>query len=143
MTAVPAAAPLKIWMPLRGAIILAALVDLLVGLVFLIGPELGFTLWPSPVGSTISRFIGAIIFANGIGALMVAWNGGWEHARVLFTVSLLYGLLVLFALPLDLIVYGKDTVLWAYVAVDAVFLLPIAAAYLGHEYLRWKQRRAK
>jgi hypothetical protein len=141
MNAAPA--PLKIWTPLRAVVGLAAVINLLVGLMFIIGPEIGVTLWPSPVGSTISRFIGAIIFANGIGSAMVTLNGTWENARVLFTVALLYGLIVLLALPFDMLVYKKDTVLWGYVLVDALFLFPIGLIFVYHEYLRWKQRRTK
>ncbi len=62
---------------------------------------------------------------------------------MLFTVALTYGLMVLLALPIDLILYKKDTILWGYVAIDAVFLFPIGLIFLYHEYLRWKQRRAK
>src|SRR5690349_12964121 len=130
MTTAPAATPLKIWTPLRAVVGLAAVINLVVGLLFIIGPELGFTLWPSPVGSSISRFIGAIIFANGIGSAVVTWNGTWENARVLFMVALLYGVIVLLALPFDLVIYQKDTVLWGYVLVDALFLLPIGLIFL-------------
>lgn len=135
--------PPQIWLPVRLLIILAAVVDLFVGFLFLIGPELGFTLWPSPVSSTLSRFIGAIIFANGIGAAMVVWNGKWENARILFTVSLLYGVLILFFLPFDLLFYKKDLILWGYVAVDATFLLPISAIYLFYEFKRFRARSGK
>jgi hypothetical protein len=144
-TAPPApspAVPLKIWGPLRAVVGFAALINLTVGFLFMIGPELGFTLWPSPVSSTLSRFIGAIIFGNGIGSALVTWNGNWEHARVLFAVALTYGLLILVTLPFDLIVYQKDRILWGYVAVDAIFLFPIGAIFLWNEYLRWRARRA-
>jgi hypothetical protein len=134
-------APLKIWGPLRAVVGLAALINLTVGLLFMVGPEIGFTLWPSPVSSTLSRFIGAIIFGNGIGSALVTWNGNWEHARVLFAVALTYGLLILITLPFDLLVYKKDVVLWGYVAVDAIFLFPIGAIFLWNEYRRWRQRR--
>jgi hypothetical protein len=142
--AAPAATapPLKIWGPLRAVVGLAALINLTVGLLFLVGPEFNFTLWPSPVSSTLSRFIGAIIFANGIGSALVTWNGSWENARVLFTVALVYGLAVLIALPFDLVIYKKDVVLWGYVLVDAVFLFPIGAIFLWNEYTRWRQRRS-
>lgn len=136
-------APQKIWMPLRAVVGFAAVINLIVGLIFIIGPEFAFTLWPSPVGSTISRFIGAIIFANGVGSALVTWNGTWENARVLFAVALTYGLIVLVALPFDMILYKKDTILWGYVAIDAVFLFPIGLIFLWNEYTRWKQRRAK
>src|SRR5262245_33900936 len=108
-------APLKIWGPLRIGIGFAALINLTIGLLFLFGPEIGFTPWPSPVPSTISRFSGAIIFGSGIGSAMVTWNGNWEHARVLFSVALVYGVLILVLLPFDLVLYKKDTILWVYV----------------------------
>jgi hypothetical protein len=133
----------KIWMPLRAVVGFAALINLFVGFMFLIGPELGVTLWPSAVGSTISRFIGAIIFANGIGSALVTWNGKWENARVLFTVALTYGVIVLLALPIDLLMYQKDLILWGYVAIDAIFLLPIGAIFLAYEFRRWRSRNAK
>ncbi len=132
-----------IWLPLRLVVGLAAVINLFVGFMFIIGPELGITLWPSAVSSTISRFIGAIIFGNGVGSAMIVWNGKWENARVLFTVALLYGVLVLFALPFDLLVYQKDLILWGYVAVDAIFLFPIGAIYLFYEFKRFRAQRAK
>lgn len=132
-----------IWLPLRLIVALAAVINLFVGSTFIVSPELGFTLWPSPVSSTLSRFIGAIIFGNGIGSAMIVWNGKWENARVLFTVALTYGVLVLFALPFDLLLYQKDVILWGYVAVDALFLFPIGAIYLFYEFKRFRSRTAK
>lgn len=58
--------PITIWLPLRLVVALAALINLTVAFLFLIAPELGFSLWPSAVSSTISRFIGAIIFVMGL-----------------------------------------------------------------------------
>lgn len=129
-----------IW-PLRIAIALTGIIDLVVGVAFLIGPELGFTPWPSAVPSLLSRFIGAIVFANGVGTAMIVWDGTWLHARVLVTVSLVYGLLVLVAIPFDLIVYGKDTILWGYVAVDVIFIVPITIIYIIYEFMRWRDAR--
>jgi hypothetical protein len=34
---------------LRAAITATAAIDLLIGLAFLLGPELGLTLWPTPI----------------------------------------------------------------------------------------------
>jgi hypothetical protein len=50
-------------------------------------------------------------------------------------------LLVLVAVPYDMIVYGKDTVLWGYVVVDVIFIVPIAIIYGVYEYMRWRQGR--
>jgi hypothetical protein len=132
---------LKIWMPLRAVVGLAAVINVFVGFMFIIGPEIGVTLWPSAVSSTLSRFIGGIIFANGVGSAMVVWNGKWENARVLFTVALTYGVIILLALPIDLLLYQKDLILWGYVVVDALFLFPIGAIYLFYEYKRWRAKR--
>jgi hypothetical protein len=133
---------LKIWMPFRATIALTALINLSVGSLFIIGPEIGLTLWPSAISSTLMRFIGGIIFANGIGAAMVMWNGKWENARVLFTIALAYGVVVLLTLPIDLLIYQKDLILWGYVVLDAVFLIPIGGIFLFYEYKRWRAKRA-
>jgi hypothetical protein len=61
---------------------------LIVGLLFLFGPELGLTLWPSPIPAVLMRFIGAIIVGNGVGAWLAARQGTWEGARVIFTIAL-------------------------------------------------------
>jgi hypothetical protein len=47
---------------------------------FLFAPELGFTLWPTPVAPVLSRFIGSIIVANGVGAWLGVRAGTWEEA---------------------------------------------------------------
>jgi hypothetical protein len=127
--------------PLRAAIALTGLIDLVVGLLFLVGPELAMTPWPSPIPSLISRFIGSIIFANGVGTAMVVCDGTWTNARVLVAVSMVYGLLVLVAVPFDLLVYKKDTVLWGYVLVDVIFIVPIAIIYAVYEVMRWRRAR--
>ena len=66
MTAGPALSPL-----LRKGFALTAFVNLVIGALFLLGPELGVSLWPSPISPVLTRFIGAIIMANGVGAWMV------------------------------------------------------------------------
>ncbi len=56
---------------LRAAIAATAAIDLLIGLAFLLGPELRLTLWPTPIPLALMRFIGAIVLANGVGAVMI------------------------------------------------------------------------
>ena len=80
---------------LRSAVAVTAAIDLIIGLMFLFAPELGFTLWPTPIAPVLSRFIGSIIVANGVGAWLVVRQGTWEGARVLFAVALVYGVVVL------------------------------------------------
>jgi hypothetical protein len=109
------------------AIAATAVIDLLVGLAFLLGPELGLTLWPTPISSALMRFIGAIILANGFGALMIVGRPTWENARTLFTVALVYGIAVLLGLLYQLVVVGAAPIFWFYVVVDVVFLVPIGA----------------
>jgi hypothetical protein len=105
------------------------------GLMFLFAPELGFTLWPTPIAPVLSRFIGSIIVANGVGAWLVVRDGTWEGARVLFAVALVYGVVVLVALLYHLLVVGDRALFfWIYAVVDAIFLGPIA-------YIYWKYER--
>ena len=119
--------------PLRLAIGATAAIDLLIGLAFLLGPELSLTLWPTAISPVLMRFIGAIVLANGVGAWLIVRQGTWEGARVLFTVALVYGLAVLLGLLYQLQRGAADPLFWGYVAVDAIFLIPIAWIYCSHE----------
>jgi hypothetical protein len=122
--------------PLVVAVAMAAILNLLVGLSFLLGPELGITLWPSPVPHELMRFIGSIVLANGIGAGMIARHASWENARVLVAVALVYGIVVFLSLVFDLLTVGAPPVFWAYAVIDAIFSLPTA-------YVFWKYERAR
>ena len=120
---------------LRSAVAVTAAIDLIIGLMFLFAPELGFTLWPTPIAPVLSRFIGSIIVANGVGAWLVVRQGTWEGARVLFAVALVYGVVVLVALLYHLLMGDRALFFWIYAAVDAIFLGPIA-------YIYWKYERS-
>ena len=122
--------------PLRTAIAVAALFNVLIGLAFLFGPELNLNLWPTPIGVELKRFIGSIVLANGIGAAMIVRRGTWENARVLMMVALIYGLAVLVMLCYDLIRGVADPFFWIYITVDAIFLVPVA-------YIYWLYERAR
>lgn len=116
---------------------ITATIDLVIGLAFLLGPEMGITLWPSPISPVLMRFIGSIILANGVGAALMVRQGTWEGARVLFMVALVYGVVILIALLYHLLfLEGTNPVFWGYVALDAVFLVPIA-------YIYWTQERVR
>jgi hypothetical protein len=121
-------------MPLRAAIGLTAAIDLLIGSAFLLGPELGLALWPTPISPVLMSFIGAIVLGNGVGAAMIVRRPTWEGARVLFTVALVYGAVIFGALLYQLVVRGAAPIFWLYVAVDAIFLIPIAYIYWTHEH---------
>src|SRR5215213_10012466 len=118
---------------LRAAIAVTAAIDLLIGLAFLLGPELGLTLWPTPIPLALMRFIGAIVVANGVGALMIVRRPTWENARTLFTVALVYGIVVLIALIYQLLILGAASIFWIYVLVDTVFLVPIGVVFWMYE----------
>jgi len=121
---------------LRFTITIAAALNLLIGLAFLLGPELGFTLWPSPVPREMMRFIGSIVLANGIGAAMIVRRPTWENARVLVAVALVYGILVFLGLIVDLLTAGAPPVFWIYLVINTGFLLPAT-------YFFWKYDRAR
>jgi Ca2+/Na+ antiporter len=107
--------------------------NILIGLAFLLGPELNLNLWPSPVGVELKRFIGSIIVANGIGAAMIVRRGTWENARVLMMVALIYGVAVLVMLLYDLVQGNADPFFWLYITADAIFLVPVAYVYWLYE----------
>jgi hypothetical protein len=128
---------------LRTLILLTAVIDLAIGLAFLFGPELNVTLWPTPVPPALMRFIGGIILGNGVGAIMLARQGTWEGARVLFTVAIVYGVAVFITLLYDLLARGANPFFWIYIALDAVFLAPIIAIFASHERRRGAGARAR
>jgi hypothetical protein len=128
---------------LRAAIAATAAIDLLIGLAFLLGPELRLALWPTPIPLALMRFIGAIVLANGVGALMIVRRPTWENARTLFTVALVYGIVVLIALLYQLLLGAAAPIFWIYIAVDAIFLIPICYIFWIYERgSAWRQERA-
>lgn len=118
---------------LKYALIIAAVIDLLVGLAFFFGPELNINLWPTPITAVLRRFIGAIIIGNSIGLWFVLQQGTWAGARALFAVALVYGVLVLIGLLYHLLLGDAQPVLWIYAIVDGVFLGPIAYTFWTNE----------
>ena len=125
---------------LRAALVAVAVIDLGIGALFLFGPELRLTPWPSPISPVLTRFIGAIVIANGGGIVVGLRQGNWQGVRVLFYVALTYGLIVLLAVPYALFTARVDQVLWGYVAVDAIFLAPIVALVVRYERERLRGR---
>ena len=130
-TKVLALAPL-----LRSTIAIAAALNLLIGLLFLFGPELEFVLWPSPIPRELMRFIGAIVLANGIGAAMIVRRPTWENARVLIAVALVYGILVFFGLIIDLLTTDIPRIFWLYAIFDGIFSFPAG-------YFFWRYERTR
>ena len=121
---------------LRSAVYVTAVIDLVIGLLFLFGPESGVLLWPTPIAPVLTRFIGGIVIANGVAAWVVARQNTWEGARALFTVAIVYGVVVLVALLYHLLLKNADPVFWIYCAVDGIFLVPIIYTYYLYERAR-------
>jgi hypothetical protein len=114
--------------------LLAAVANVVLGLLFLLGPELRFSVWPSPISPVLIRFIGAIILANGVGAVLAYRQGTWEGARVLFLVALVYGAILAVFLPWALLAApGVDQSLWAYVVLNDVVTVAILLIVLRME----------
>jgi hypothetical protein len=118
---------------LRTTLYGVAAINLVVGGLFLFGPELDVNPWPTDISPPLMRFIGAIVAANGVGSLVAARQGTWEGTRALFAVALVYGLIVLVALPAQLLWGEGDDDLWGYVAVDGAFIGLIAYTFAKYE----------
>jgi hypothetical protein len=121
---------------LRLTIAFAATLNMLIGVLFLIGPELGFAIWPSPLPREMMRFVGSIVIANGVGAAMIFRRPTWENARVLIAVALVYGALVFLGLLIDLLTAGAPSIFWIYLAVNTFFLFPVGYFFWKYEHAR-------
>ena len=109
----------------RSVLFGAVVLNGVIGALFLLGPELRLTPWPSPVSPVLTRFIGAIILGNAVGAYIAARQDTWEGARVLFYVAAVYGFLTVVFVPWAILTAAVDQLLWAYVAVGAVFEIAV------------------
>jgi hypothetical protein len=117
----------------RWVLLAGAAINGVIGVLFLLGPELGLNLWPSPVSPVLTRFIGAIILGNGVGAAVATRQATWAGARVLFYVAAAYGLIALVFVPWAILRAGVDQVLWGYVVVDAIFEIGVVAIIVRME----------
>ncbi len=78
--------PLSFSWPERLLALIAGIFNLIIGLAFFLLPELQFPLWPVSISPILTRFIGAIIIGNGVGAVWLSTEQEW--ARVRFTACL-------------------------------------------------------
>jgi hypothetical protein len=115
--------------------LLAALVNLVVGLGFFFLPELQLPLWPTSIPPILDRFIGAIILGNAAGAFSVVTAREWVQVRALALVATVYGTLVAAALLYHLLWLHASPTFWLYFVVDAPFLLVFYAMFVYHELL--------
>ena len=121
---------------LRLTIAISAGLNLLIGLAFLFGPELGITLWPSPLLLNAMHFAGFIVLTNGIGAALIIWHSIWKHPRVLLAVAVVYSLAIFLGLFFNVFANGAPPVLWTYLAINTLLLIPAA-------YFLWRNERTR
>ena len=120
---------------LRFTIAVSAGLNLLIGVAFLFGPELGITLWPSPLPREMMHFAGSIVLTNGIGAAMIVRRSTWEHPQVLLAIGLVYSLAIFVGIFIHVLPDGAPPVFWVYLAINTLFLVPAA-------YFFWRYRQA-
>lgn len=120
---------------LKGLLAFAATVDVVLGLSIFFSPELGFVLWPTAISPMLARFVGAIVAASGVGIFAAIRYGTWEGIRAQFVAGFVYGVMTLLAL-LHHLAQGASPVFWVYVAIDLIYLIPIALIFLGNERAR-------
>jgi hypothetical protein len=114
---------------------LAATIDLVLGLLIFFTPELEVSVWITPIAPLLSRFVGAIVAASGVGIFIaIAW-GTWEGVRAQFVAGFVYGAMVLMALLLALL-QGANPIFGVYAAINVGYLVPIALIFLAHERAR-------
>ena len=121
---------------LRLTIAISAGVNLLIGLAFLVGPELGIRLWPSPLPREMMRLAGLIVLTNGVGATLITRQSIWEHPRVLRMIALVYLLVVCLGLFMHALPDGAPPVFWIHLGIHTLFLVPAA-------YFLWKYEQAR
>jgi hypothetical protein len=129
MTQQPRSSSIKI------TLALAASIDLVLGLLIFFTPELEVSVWITPIAPLLSRFVGAIVAASGVGIFIaIAW-GTWEGVRAQFVAGFVYGAMVLVALLLALL-QGANPIFGVYAAINVGYLVPIALIFLAHERAR-------
>jgi len=121
---------------LRFTLAISAGLNLLIGLAFLVGPELGIRLWPSPLPREMMRLAGLMVLTNGVGAALIIRQSIWEHPRVLWMIALVYLLVVCLGLFLHALPDGAPPVFWIHLAINTLFLVPAA-------FFLWRSERAR
>ena len=130
--------------PERALALLAGIFNLIVGLGFFFLPELHLPLWPTPISPVLTRFIGAIILGNSIGALWLSTEREWARVRPLALVAVIYGTLVALALLYHLLWQNASSFFWLYFLFDVPFLIVFYALFIYHDIVpRFSGQRCK
>ena len=136
--------PLAFSLPERLLALIAGILNLIVGLTFFLLPELQFPLWPVDISPVLTRFIGAIIIGNGVGAVWLSTEHEWARVRPLALVAVVYGTLVALALLYHLVWLDASVFFWLYFSFDVPFLLVFYGLFIYHDIApRWRKREMK
>ena len=100
--------------PERMLALIAGIINLIVGFAFFFLPELNLPLCPVSISPVLTRFIGAIIIGNGVGALWLSTEHEWARVRPLALVATIYGTLVALSLLYHLIWLRASSFFWLY-----------------------------
>lgn len=129
--------------PERGMALFAGIFNLIVGLAFFFLPELPLPLWPVPISPVLTRFIGAIILGNSVGAFWLSTEREWARVRPLALVATVYGTLVAFALLYHLLWLKAGPFFWLYFCFDLPFLVVFYGLFLYHDILPRLNRQGR
>ena len=121
--------------PERGLALFAGVVNLIVGMAFFFLPELQLPLWPVDISAVLTRFIGAIIIGNGVGAIWLSTQRDWACVRPLALVAVVYGTLVALALLYHLLWLNASSFFWLYFLFDVPFLLVFYGLFIYHDIM--------
>jgi O-antigen/teichoic acid export membrane protein len=131
-------------LPERGLALLAGIFNLIVGLAFFFLPELHLPLWPTPISPVLTRFIGAIILGNSVGAIWLSTEREWARVRPLALVAVIYGTLVALALLYHLLWLNASSFFWLYFLFDVPFLIVFYGLFIYHDIVpRFPAQRFK
>src|SRR6266516_208620 len=98
--------------PERMLALIAGVFNLIIGFAFFFLPELHLPLLPVSISSVLTRFIGAIIIGNGVGAIWLSTEREWARVRPLALVATVYGTIVSWALLFYLLCLNASAFFW-------------------------------
>ncbi len=119
--------------PERMLALIAGVFNLIIGFAFFFLPELHLPLWPVSISSVLTRFIGAIIIGNGVGAIWLSTEREWARVRPLALVATVYGTIVALALLYHLLWLNASAFFWLYFSFDVPFLLVFYGLFIYHD----------
>ncbi len=115
--------------------LVAGLFNLVIGFIFFFHLAGTLGVWPKETEPTpiLSRFIGAIVLGNAVGAFMLAREHDWMRVRPLMMVGMVYGALVPAGLLYDAFQPNFNPFFWGYIIFDLAFEVVFIALFVYHE----------